>query len=878
MDRPPVVASARGEPYDDWVDRNPVRGSRRRRVPLVLTGVVVLALAACGGDPDSGSDSGRTAVGRRWPEPRVAAPSTRASATSRSSRCIEAFEARDDGGQVDLFRAPTGELNARVAADVRSGRAAGRRDLGLRPAHRAGLRRPGPRRRVDAARGRRDPRGVPHRRLRRRPPALPGGRAPDRRPGAGGLVRPGRPRLRRAGRARPVRGRLGPRRAGLVRRRARLRRGLLPRPAGQRRRPGEHARRRHHRRGPGHLRRRHDHRQLRATRPRTTGRRWTSSGRSPARWRSTGRSRWPPTAPTRDVAKDFISFVVGEEGQTVLGESGAYPTLPGVAGPTIPDGAPVVVPGLGRDRRGRRTRSSPSTSRSSAADRCLPAPRRPWPGPAPPSRSAACIAVAASALPLLRLAQVVWQESDGDVAGVLGSAGVGAAACGTPSSSPAAVTARGRADRRRHGAGPAPAGPARPGLLAGRRPAAGAGARLRPRLQLDAGVRAGRLHRRRARAALGRPARARSGCGSCWSSTPPRWSTWSSPWGWPPGPSRTSSAPPGCRAPAARRRCVTITLRLLLPGGGGRGRAGVRADPGHVRDPAGARRTRRVRHRDHADLRRPLHRRRPGVLPRGGHASRCCSSWSRPSASHRPTRSSAPGCGRRGRRTPRGRRRCPGRRTVRRAQAAALGGYLFLDHGAAPGRPGAVVGHPRPGRAPDAGQLEPGPLPPGAHPPHRRGARPQRGPGRRRGDAARRCSAGWWRCVERRRGGPADGHADHAHAGAARHHARGRAADHLRPLAVRDADPDPAGLPGQAVGVRAPADRRRARPAATRRAARRPGQRRRPAHRRPHRRPAPAGAGAARGLADLLPHRPARGHDVEPAVRAGERDAGGRSC
>ena len=38
---------------------------------------------------------------------------------------IEAFGEREDGGQVDLFRAPTGELNARVAADVRSG--------GLRP-------------------------------------------------------------------------------------------------------------------------------------------------------------------------------------------------------------------------------------------------------------------------------------------------------------------------------------------------------------------------------------------------------------------------------------------------------------------------------------------------------------------------------------------------------------------------------------------------------------------------------------------------------------------------------------------------------------------------------------------------------------------------
>jgi iron(III) transport system substrate-binding protein len=45
-----------------------------------------------------------------------------------------------------------------------------------------------------------------------------------------------------------------------------------------------------------------------------------------------------------EVAKAFISFVVGEEGQTVLGSSGSYPTRPGVEGPTVPDGAPVVSP------------------------------------------------------------------------------------------------------------------------------------------------------------------------------------------------------------------------------------------------------------------------------------------------------------------------------------------------------------------------------------------------------------------------------------------------------------------------------------------------------------------------------------------------------
>jgi iron(III) transport system substrate-binding protein len=54
-----------------------------------------------------------------------------------------------------------------------------------------------------------------------------------------------------------------------------------------------------------------------------------------------------------DIAKGFISFVVGDEGQAVLGGSGAYPTLPGVEGPTVPDGAPIVSPdwaGIGVQR------------------------------------------------------------------------------------------------------------------------------------------------------------------------------------------------------------------------------------------------------------------------------------------------------------------------------------------------------------------------------------------------------------------------------------------------------------------------------------------------------------------------------------------------
>ena len=45
-----------------------------------------------------------------------------------------------------------------------------------------------------------------------------------------------------------------------------------------------------------------------------------------------------------DLAKAFLSFVVGEDGQRIVGESGSYPTRPGTAGPTIPSGAPVVSP------------------------------------------------------------------------------------------------------------------------------------------------------------------------------------------------------------------------------------------------------------------------------------------------------------------------------------------------------------------------------------------------------------------------------------------------------------------------------------------------------------------------------------------------------
>lgn len=43
-------------------------------------------------------------------------------------------------------------------------------------------------------------------------------------------------------------------------------------------------------------------------------------------------------------AQDFISFVTSRDGQTVIGRSGSYPTLADVAGPTRPAHAPVVYP------------------------------------------------------------------------------------------------------------------------------------------------------------------------------------------------------------------------------------------------------------------------------------------------------------------------------------------------------------------------------------------------------------------------------------------------------------------------------------------------------------------------------------------------------
>jgi len=56
-----------------------------------------------------------------------------------------------------------------------------------------------------------------------------------------------------------------------------------------------------------------------------------------------------PLALARDsadstVAQDFISYAVSEDGQQALADSGSYPTLPGISGPTPPPDASIVYP------------------------------------------------------------------------------------------------------------------------------------------------------------------------------------------------------------------------------------------------------------------------------------------------------------------------------------------------------------------------------------------------------------------------------------------------------------------------------------------------------------------------------------------------------
>src|SRR3954452_15623789 len=114
---------------------------RRRPVPLTLWLVLVLARAACTGGTTAGAGSSAAAGSS---EPGSSAPGSSAAGSSTAAgprgetdpqkitvyTClsdktiqpvIEAFEKGAAGRTVDLFRAPTGQLNARIAADVRTG-------------------------------------------------------------------------------------------------------------------------------------------------------------------------------------------------------------------------------------------------------------------------------------------------------------------------------------------------------------------------------------------------------------------------------------------------------------------------------------------------------------------------------------------------------------------------------------------------------------------------------------------------------------------------------------------------------------------------------------------------------------------------------------
>jgi len=44
------------------------------------------------------------------------------------------------------------------------------------------------------------------------------------------------------------------------------------------------------------------------------------------------------------TAKAFLTFLASEAGQTVIADAGSYPSLDGVPGPTIPEGSPIAFP------------------------------------------------------------------------------------------------------------------------------------------------------------------------------------------------------------------------------------------------------------------------------------------------------------------------------------------------------------------------------------------------------------------------------------------------------------------------------------------------------------------------------------------------------
>jgi len=89
----------------------------RDRSARLAAALPLLLIAACGGS-DGGSDSGGSAGSDG-----AAEPITLYTCVSDTTiqPVIEAFEQDNPGSTIDLYRAPTADLNARVAGDVRSG-------------------------------------------------------------------------------------------------------------------------------------------------------------------------------------------------------------------------------------------------------------------------------------------------------------------------------------------------------------------------------------------------------------------------------------------------------------------------------------------------------------------------------------------------------------------------------------------------------------------------------------------------------------------------------------------------------------------------------------------------------------------------------------
>ena len=99
---------------------------KRRILPLVV--LVVAALAGCGGTPDQGPRSGgpvderKTSNGSDGSDAIGGRMTLYTCADDRTVKAvIGGFEKRHPAVEVDLFRAPTGQLNARIAADERAG-------------------------------------------------------------------------------------------------------------------------------------------------------------------------------------------------------------------------------------------------------------------------------------------------------------------------------------------------------------------------------------------------------------------------------------------------------------------------------------------------------------------------------------------------------------------------------------------------------------------------------------------------------------------------------------------------------------------------------------------------------------------------------------